>query len=178
MPVADREIMTVDSQELRFRTHGEGEILDITRQIQGIIESSKLKDGVVTLFVPGSTGALTTIEYEPGLLTDFPLALERLAPKDAPYEHEDRWHDGNGHSHVRASMIGPDLSVPFLAKKLALGTWQQIVFLELDVRPRETRTPLLPMEICKTDVESLQPSASYKLRDELLEKNVQVCING
>ena len=137
LPVADGETMTVDSQELRFRTHREGEILDITGQIQGIIESSKLKDGVVTLFVPGSTGALTTIEYEPGLLTDFPLALERLAPKDAPYEHEGRWHDGNGHSHVRASMIGPDLSVPFLDKKLALGTWQQIVFLELDVRPRD-----------------------------------------
>jgi len=121
LPIADRETMTVDSQELRFRTHREGEILDITGQIQGIIESSKLKDGVATLFVPGSTGALTTIEYEPGLLTDFPLALERLAPKDAPYGHEDRWHDGNGHSHVRASMIGPDLSVPFLAKKLGIG---------------------------------------------------------
>jgi secondary thiamine-phosphate synthase enzyme len=113
--------MTVESQELRFRTQREGEILDITRKIQRVVESSKLKDGVVTLFVPGSTGALTTIEYEPGLLTDFPLALERLAPKDAPYEHENRWHDGNGHSHVRASMIGPDLSVPFLDKKLGIG---------------------------------------------------------
>ncbi len=129
--------MTVKSQELKFRTHHEGEILDITDQVQRTVESSRLKDGVATLFVPGSTGALTTIEYEPGLLTDFPLALERLAPKKAPYEHERRWHDGNGHSHVRASMIGPDLSVPFLDKKLALGTWQQIVFLELDVRPRD-----------------------------------------
>jgi len=113
----DREIMTVKSQELKFRTHREGEILDLTDQIQGIVESSKLKDAVVTLFVPGSTGALTTIEYEPGLLADFPLALERLAPKEATYEHEDRWHDGNGHSHVRASMIGPDMSVPFLDKR-------------------------------------------------------------
>jgi secondary thiamine-phosphate synthase enzyme len=133
----DREIMTVKSHELKFRTSREGEILDLTDQIQGIVESSELKDGVVTLFVPGSTGALTTIEYEPGLLADFPLALERLAPKDATYEHEDRWHDGNGHSHIRASMIGPDMSVPFLDKKLTLGTWQQIVFLELDVRPRD-----------------------------------------
>ncbi len=133
----DREIMTVDSQELKFRTYREGEILDITDKIQRIVKSSELKNGVATLFVPGSTGALTTIEYEPGLLTDFPLALERLAPKDASYEHESRWHDGNGHSHVRASMIGPDLSVPFLNKKLALGIWQQIVFLELDVRPRD-----------------------------------------
>ena len=137
MPETDREIMTVDSQALKFRTCREGEILDITDKIRRIVKSSKLKNGVATLFVPGSTGALTTIEYEPGLLTDFPLALERLAPKDAPYEHENRWHDGNGHSHIRASMIGPDLSVPFLDKKLALGTWQQIVFLELDVRPRE-----------------------------------------
>ena len=89
------------------------------------------------MFVPGSTGALTTIEYEPGLLVDFPLALQRLAPKEVPYEHENQWRDGNGHSHVRASIIGPDLSVPFLDKKLTLGTWQQIVFLGLDVRPRD-----------------------------------------
>jgi secondary thiamine-phosphate synthase enzyme len=133
----DMEIMTVESRELRFRTRQEGEILDITDQVRRIVESSKLENGVTTLFVPGSTGALTTIEYEPGLLTDFPLALERLAPKGVSYEHENRWHDGNGHSHIRASMIGPDLSVPFLDKKLALGTWQQIVFLELDVRPRD-----------------------------------------
>jgi len=129
--------MTVESQELRFRTRREGEILDITDKTQRIVEVSKMKNGIATLFAPGSTGALTTIEYEPGLLADFPLALERLAPKDEPYKHENSWHDGNGHSHVRASMIGPDLSVPFLDKKLALGTWQQIVFLELDVRPRD-----------------------------------------
>jgi len=129
--------MTVESHELRLRTLREGEIVDVTGQIQGIVESSKLGNGVATLFVPGSTGALTTIEYEPGLLADFPLALERLAPKKASYEHENRWHDGNGHSHVRASMIGPDLSVTFRDRKLTLGTWQQIVFLELDVGPRD-----------------------------------------
>ena len=84
----DKEVMTVNSQELKFQTQHEGEILDITRKIQRIIESSKLKDGVATLFVPRSTGALTTIEYEPGLLTDFPITLERLAPKMASYEHE------------------------------------------------------------------------------------------
>jgi len=129
--------MTVESQELRFRTHREGEILDITDKTQRVIESSRMRSGVAVLFVPGSTGAITTIEYEPGLLADLPIALERLAPKDASYEHEKRWHDGNGHSHVRASMIGPDLSVPFQDKKLTLGTWQQIVFLELDIRPRD-----------------------------------------
>jgi len=129
--------MTVESQELRFRTYREGEILDITDKTQRVIESSRMRSGVAVLFVPGSTGAITTIEYEPGLLADLPVALERLAPKDAPYEHENRWHDGNGHSHIRASMIGPDLSVPFRDKKLTLGTWQQIVFLELDIRPRD-----------------------------------------
>ena len=129
--------MTVESQELRFRTHREGEILDITDKTQRVIESSRLRSGVAVLFVLGSTGAITTIEYEPGLLADLPVALERLAPKDASYEHEKRWHDGNGHSHIRASMIGPDLSVPFRDKKLTLGTWQQIVFLELDIRPRD-----------------------------------------
>jgi len=129
--------MTVESQELRFRTHREGEILDITDRTQRVIESSRMMNGVAVLFVPGSTGAITTIEYEPGLLADLPVALERLAPKDASYEHEKRRHDGNGHSHIRASMIGPDLSVPFRDKKLTLGTWQQIVFLELDVRPRD-----------------------------------------
>ena len=129
--------MTVESQELRFRTHREGEILDITNKTQRVIESSRMRSGVAVLFVPGSTGAITTIEYEPGLLADLPVALERLAPKDASYEHEKRWHDGNGHSHIRASMIGPDLSVPFRDKKLTLGTWQQIVFLELDIRPRD-----------------------------------------
>ncbi|HZY46509.1 MAG TPA: secondary thiamine-phosphate synthase enzyme YjbQ [Candidatus Bathyarchaeia archaeon] len=129
--------MTVESQQLRFETRGEGEILDITERAQKILDSSRLKNGIATLFVLGSTGALTTIEYEPGLLTDLPRALERIAPKEASYEHEKRWHDGNGHSHVRASMLGPDLSVPFLERKLVLGTWQQIVFLELDVRPRD-----------------------------------------
>ena len=129
--------MTVESQELKFRTHREGEILDITDKTQRVIESSRMRSGVAVLFVPGSTGAITTIEYEPGLLADLTVALERLAPKDASYEHEKRWHDGNGHSHIRASMIGPDLSVPFRDKKLTLGTWQQIVFLELDIRPRD-----------------------------------------
>ena len=129
--------MTVESQELRFRTHREGEILDITDRTQRVIESSRMMNGVAVLFVPGSTGAITTIEYEPGLLADLPVALERLAPNDASYEHEKKWHDGNGHSHIRASMIGPNLSVPFRDKKLTLGTWQQIVFLELNVRPRD-----------------------------------------
>ncbi len=129
--------MVVESYTLDLRTRREGDMVDITERVQHVLSKSKLSNGVAFLFVPGSTGALTTIEYEPGLVSDFPAALERLVPKGIPYEHEKRWHDGNGHSHVRASLLGPDLAVPFKDRKLLLGTWQQIVFVELDVRPRE-----------------------------------------
>ena len=129
--------MTVESYNVSLHTKREGETVDITDRIQGIIDEAELDNGVAFLFVPGSTGALTTIEYEPGLLSDFPSALERLVPRGIPYEHEKRWHDGNGHSHVRASLLGPDLSVPFQKRKLLLGTWQQIIFVELDVKPRD-----------------------------------------
>jgi len=136
--------MVVESKSVSLHTHREGEIVDITSIVQAILERSNLSDGVAFLFVPGSTGALTTIEYEPGLLTDFPASLDRLIPREIPYEHEKHWHDGNGHSHVRASMIGPDLFVPFEKRHLMLGTWQQIVFVELDVRPRD-RTVLVQL---------------------------------
>ncbi|HEX9612848.1 MAG TPA: secondary thiamine-phosphate synthase enzyme YjbQ [Candidatus Bathyarchaeia archaeon] len=129
--------MTFESHIVRLATQKDGEILDITDKVQRIVENGTIKNGVVFLFVPGSTAALTTIEYEPGLLVDLLSMLERVAPRNSSYEHERRWHDGNGHSHIRASLIGPDLSVPFERKKLMLGTWQQIVFVELDVRPRD-----------------------------------------
>jgi len=129
--------MTVESNVVRIETQKEGEILDITEKVQAIVGKGTIKNGVAFLFVPGSTAALTTIEYEPGLLADLPSMLERIAPREGSYEHERRWHDGNGHSHIRASLIGPDLSVPFEAKRLMLGTWQQIVFIEFDVRPRD-----------------------------------------
>ena len=129
--------MTVVTKHLSIRTKGESDILDITGEVFGAVAETQLKNGVVTVFVPGSTGALTTIEYEPGLLEDFPNMLERLAPKNLDYEHERRWHDGNGHSHVRASLIGPSLTIPFVNGKLTLGTWQQIVFVELDARNRD-----------------------------------------
>ena len=136
--------MVVESKSVNLHTHREGEIVDITSKVQAILERGNLRDGVAFLFVPGSTGALTTIEYEPGLLTDFPALLDRLIPREIPYEHEKHWHDGNGHSHVRASMIGPDLFVPFEKRRLMLGTWQEIVFVELDVRPRD-RTVLVQL---------------------------------
>ena len=128
--------MTVKTKQLSIHTKGEGDILDVTGAVAEAVVETKLKNGIVTVFVPGSTGALTTIEYEPGLLKDFPNMLERVAPKNLAYEHEKRWHDGNGHSHVRASLIGPSLTVPFANGRLTLGTWQQIIFMELDVRSR------------------------------------------
>lgn len=111
-------------------------MIDITEQVAAAVLDSTVGSGVVTVFVVGSTAAITTIEFEPGLMLDLPAALERLAPKGAGYEHERRWHDDNGHSHVRASIIGPSLSVPITEGKLTLGTWQQIVLIELDTRAR------------------------------------------
>ena len=131
--------LAVVTKHLSLHTKGEGDILDITDAVSEAVVESGLKNGVVTVFVPGSTGALTTIEYEPGLLKDLPNMLERIAPRNIPYEHEKRWHDGNGHSHVRASLIGPSLTVPFVDGRLTLGTWQQIVFVELDIRSRSRR---------------------------------------
>ena len=128
--------MTVKTKQLSIHTKGEGDILDVTGAVAEAVVETRLKNGIVTVFVPGSTGALTTIEYEPGLLKDFPNMLERVAPKNLVYEHEKRWHDGNGHSHVRASLIGPSLTVPFANGRLTLGTWQQIIFMELDVHSR------------------------------------------
>ena len=134
--------LTVVTKQLSLNTEGEGDIIDLTGMVSKAVSESGVENGVVTVFVPGATGALTTIEYEPGLLMDFPNMLERVAPKSIVYEHEKRWHDGNGHSHVRASLIGPSLTVPFVKGRLTLGTWQQIVFLELDVRNRSRNITL------------------------------------
>ena len=131
--------MVIKTKTLKVKSKGENDIIDITQQTENAIDESYIKDGVVTLFVSGSTGALTTIEYEPGLLVDFPKMLDRIAPKNIEYGHEKMWHDGNGHSHVKASLLGPSLTVPFKDKKLMLGTWQQIVFLELDTRSRNRK---------------------------------------
>jgi secondary thiamine-phosphate synthase enzyme len=134
--------LTVVTKKLLLNTRGEQDIIDITGMVSKAVNESEVKDGVVTVFVPGATGALTTIEFEPGLLIDFPNMLERVAPKNQLYEHEKRWHDGNGHSHVRASLIGPSLTIPVVKGELTLGTWQQIVFLEMDVHSRR-RTLIL-----------------------------------
>jgi secondary thiamine-phosphate synthase enzyme len=129
--------MAVITKKLRVKTKGEDDIVNISEQTSKAVENSGIKNGIVTIFVSGSTAALTTIEYEPGLLSDLPKMLERIAPKNIDYGHEQMWHDGNGHSHVRASLVGPSLTVPFSNGNLMLGTWQQIVLLELDTRSRE-----------------------------------------
>jgi secondary thiamine-phosphate synthase enzyme len=120
----------------------EMDIVDITQKVYSIVTKSGVENGMVNIFCPGSTGAVTTIEYEPGLMKDLPAALERIAPRDAYYNHEEMWHDGNGHSHVRATIVGPGITVPVSDGRLQLGTWQQIVFVECDVRER-SRTLLV-----------------------------------
>lgn len=126
----------VISKSIRLKSRGETDIIDITDKVSECLQGAKIKDGVITVFVSGSTAGLTTIEYEPGLLKDIPRAFEVIAPRRGEYHHNLRWHDGNGFSHVRAAMLGPSLSVPFSDKKLLLGTWQQIVFIDFDNRPR------------------------------------------
>lgn len=128
--------MVIISKIIKLHSKGENDIIDITNDVEKIVQDCKIKSGTATIFVSGSTGALTTIEFEPGLIKDFPEMLERLAPKDIEYGHEQMWHDGNGHSHVKASLVGPSLTVPFTDGELLLGTWQQIVFVELDTRSR------------------------------------------
>jgi len=128
--------LKIVSERISLETKGEVDMVDITAEVESIVEGRSIKNGLATIFVPGSTAAVTTIEYEPGLLTDFPAMFEKIAPRNAAYEHERRWHDGNGHSHVRASLLGPSLTVPIEDGKLTLGTWQQLVLVELDTHSR------------------------------------------
>jgi secondary thiamine-phosphate synthase enzyme len=134
--------MTVITKTIEINSKGENDMVDITDQTLKAILESNLTDGIITVFVSGSTAAITTIEYEPGLRKDFPKMLNRIISKDVEYEHDKTWHDGNGHSHIRASLIGPSLTVPFKDRNLILGTWQQIVLIELDIRSRERRIAL------------------------------------
>ena len=128
--------MSVYYDEINIGTRGEVDLVDITDDIQNLVKKSKIKNGIVCVFVPGSTGSITTIEYEPGLKKDLPRALQKIAPKGEHYDHHETWHDDNGHSHVRASLIGPSITIPIKDGDLIHGTWQQIVFVELDTSPR------------------------------------------
>jgi secondary thiamine-phosphate synthase enzyme len=132
----------VYQEEITVATHGEGDIIDITPAVRRCVAASGTVTGACTLFLVGSTAALTTIEYEDGVLRDLVDALERVAPSGIAYAHDARWGDGNGRSHVRASLVGPSLVVPVQDGALRIGTWQQVVLLELDVRENRNRTVL------------------------------------
>jgi secondary thiamine-phosphate synthase enzyme len=127
----------IHSETISLSTKGFGDILDITHHVDAMIDHSRIENGLVTVFCSGSTGAVTTIEYESGVLRDLQRAIEKIVPSDIPYEHDRRWGDGNGFSHVRAALMKPSLSIPIVKGRLALGTWQQIVFIDFDNRKRE-----------------------------------------
>ena len=125
------------SETISLSTNGFSDILDITHHVNAVIDRSRIENGLVTIFCPGSTGAVTTIEYESGVLKDLQKAIEKIAPSNIPYEHDKRWGDGNGFSHVRAALMKPSLTIPLIKRRLALGTWQQIVFIDFDNRRRD-----------------------------------------
>jgi secondary thiamine-phosphate synthase enzyme len=127
----------IHSETISINTKGFSDIIDITDRVDAVIGRSRIENGLVTVFCPGSTGAVTTIEYESGVLRDLQKAIEKIAPSNIPYEHDKRWGDGNGFSHVRAALMKPSLTIPVVRGKLALGTWQQIVFIDFDNRKRE-----------------------------------------
>ena len=134
--------MTIEVYHIGVNTTGKTDIIDLTPKVMETVAGSASLNGVVTLFIPGSTAALTTIEYETGVINDLKNAIERIAPEDLYYEHNERWGDGNGYAHVRAALIGPSLQVPVVEGKLTLGTWQQIVLLDFDNRPRKRQITL------------------------------------
>ncbi len=131
--------MTIVTKDITLQSKGNCDIIDITPQVAKNVAESGVNSGIVTLFIVGSTAGITTIEYEPNLLSDFKNMWDRVVPRDIPYEHNKTWGDGNGHSHVRASTLGASLMIPFVNKKLTLGTWQQIVFVDFDNRLRSRK---------------------------------------
>ena len=129
----------ISNSYLFFKTSGDTDIIDITPQVSGIVAQSGLTEGQVLIFVPGSTAAITTIEYEGGVVRDLKEAIERLAPTGIPYRHDAKWGDRNGYAHVRAALLGPSLTVPLIKSRLVLGTWQQIVLVDFDNEPRDRK---------------------------------------
>jgi len=140
--IAERIMMKILNETLNFKTGGFNDMKDITGLIAEKLGSSGLRNGLVTVFSAGSTAAVTTIEYEPGLVKDFSYLMENLAPSESEYNHDLRWGDGNGFSHVRASLVGPSLTIPFAEGKMRLGTWQQVVFIDFDNRARSRTVAL------------------------------------
>jgi len=126
----------ISTNTISINTKGFNDTIDITYEVTKIVEQSGIENGLVTVFCRGSTGTITTIEFESGVIKDLQRALEKIAPSNVPYEHDKRWGDGNGFSHVRAALMKPSLSIPLIQQKLILGTWQQIVFIDFDNRAR------------------------------------------
>lgn len=129
--------MTVKTTSISLSTNGNADIQDITDQITNTVLKSELTSGIATVFCPSSTSALTTIEYESGAVSDLKRLFDEIIPPSREYAHNERWHDGNGYSHVRAALLGPSMTVPFVNRQLTLGTWQQIIYLDFDNRPRK-----------------------------------------
>lgn len=132
----------IKSDTIKFSAKGYCDIINLTDQIREKVLSSGIKSGTVTVFTPSATSGLTTIEYEPGLLKDLPEYFEKYIPSDRSYHHDQTWHDGNGFSHMRSAMVGPDITIPFIDGELQLGTWQNVVFLDFDNRQRDRRVVL------------------------------------
>jgi secondary thiamine-phosphate synthase enzyme len=128
--------MSVVSVKKSLKSRGNNHVIDITSQVAGSVAEAGIESGIATIFVTGSTAGVTTVEFEPGLVQDLDTAFNRLMPRELDYRHHERWGDDNGHSHVRASLLGPSLTIPFQRGQLALGTWQQIVLIDFDTRPR------------------------------------------
>ena len=126
----------VVTRTINLRTRGNAEMLDITQEVAREVQDSGVSSGIVTIFAPSATSGLTTIEYEPGALADLKQVFDEVVPEDRDYRHNLRWGDGNGHSHVRAALLGASLTVPFTGGRLLLGTWQQVTYIDFDVRPR------------------------------------------
>ncbi len=126
----------VVSKKLSLQTRGNGDTHDITSAVERAVRESGLASGTVTLFCPSSTTGLTTIEFEPGAVSDLKRVFDEIVPADREYRHNERWGDGNGHSHIRAALLGASLAVPFVGQKLMLGTWQQVIYVDFDTRPR------------------------------------------
>ena len=128
--------MPVKTGNLSLNTRGNTDIQDITQQLGRLVEQSGLKNGTLTVFCPSSTSGLTTVEFEPGAVSDLKRMFEELVPSKRDYAHNATWDDGNGHSHMRASLLGASLTIPFVEKTLTLGTWQQVIYVDFDIRPR------------------------------------------
>jgi len=128
--------MTIVTKRVHINTQGNGDTINVTTDIVREVNNSGINSGTVTIFIPGSTAGISAVEYEPGLISDIKAMWERLVPSNIEYEHNKAWGDGNGYSHVRSSLLGPSITIPFVNKRMTLGTWQQIVMVDFDNRPR------------------------------------------